>query len=467
MSNNTQKTIFITASRGFIVRNILRSGILNLLKQDGFRIVVFFNSAAGEIPQSLRDEFEDSQVALENVRCPARKRGHVRFARITAFLIPSRSTWYFSQIGSSANLNRAPYWKYVELFISNLVGRIGILKTVMRAVEQYLFTYKQYGKYFDRYNPALVFSTSVVSGSLDIDMMKEAKRRGIKTVSMPKGWDNVTRVLYRFEPDRLIVQNELMKDAVVPAQRIKREKVIVAGFPQFDWYRRPEILRSREEYLSSLGLDPRRKLIFFGSEGRWAPHDDVIAALLVQWIKENATSVPCSLLIRPHFSDVKNKRFEKFAETSAHVVVDRNFTVSDFFGDNWNPGVEETKRFTNLLYHSDILVTTASTLSLDAACFDTPLINIAFGVLYHPKTGKDISRILYDQTHFDWVRDTNAIDMVESREEFLVILNNYLLHPQTKSKERKLLIERLCYRVDGHSSKRIADVIKSLLRQEK
>lgn len=465
MSINAQKTIFITASRGFIVRNILRSGVLDLLKQDGFRVVVFFCNPAADIPQKLRDEFEDGRVILENARCSPRKPGHVRFAKLTALLVFSKSTWHHSQMGNKTNLGRAFFWKYLELVFSVVVSRFGFLKTVARYAERKFFTYRDYQRYFDTYNPSIVFSTSIVSGSLDIEMMKEAKARGIATISMPKGWDNITKALYRFVPDVLVVQNEYMKRGAIRSQGVQPEKIVVTGFPQFDWYRRPEILQSREEYCASIGFEPKRKIIFFGSEGRWAPNGNSIVSLLADWVQNGSLVAPCSLFVRPHFSDAGEKRFDAFKNISPHIVIDESFTLSDFFSDNWDPGVEETKKFINLIYHMDVLVTVASTLTLDAACFNKPIINIIFNVLRHPKTGRDISHLLYTQDHYDWVFETNAIDLVRTKEELHESINRYIADPSRKSRERIVLRDLLCERVDGRASERLSDVIRQTASQ--
>ena len=56
------KTIFITITRGFIVKNVLRSGGLNELKKRGYRIVIFL--ACREVPEYIKDEFAGDQVIL-------------------------------------------------------------------------------------------------------------------------------------------------------------------------------------------------------------------------------------------------------------------------------------------------------------------------------------------------------------------------------------------------------------------
>ena len=108
------------------------------------------------------------------------------------------------------------------------------------------------------------------------------------------------------------------------------------------------------------------------------------------------------------------------------------------------------------------MITVASTLVLDAAAYDKPSIGIAYGVLYNPKTGKDVSEELYETDHFHAVMVTGAVDLVRTEKELVESINNALVNPEKKKNERENLLKNLCYRVDGNSSKRIVDVIDSV-----
>lgn len=462
------KTIMIVITRGFILRNVLRSGLLDLLKAK-YRVVILLATKKDQpIPQELRDEFEDKNVSLHGIAEP--KMGGLfdrlyRFvSRWTFWLVYTRSGWVFSRIGNFNRLNRAPIWQYVEYAIFSVLTRIDPLKHAARWVEKNMFRHDCYGALFAAHKPDVVFSTSIVS-KMDIVLMKEAQRRGIKTVSMPKGWDNITKGLYHVVPDKLIVQNPLMRQGAVKQQLIPSEKIAVCGFSQFDWYRKPEILLSREEYCSRVGLNPVKKIIFFGSEGAWAPHDDDIAQMLAQMVNtDGLLATPAQLFVRPHFTDVKKRRFDRLADLE-NVVVDESITVSDVLHCNWDPKNEETILFANLLHHCDLLVNVASTLTLDAACFDKPIISVAFGTLFHPRTGQDVSHLYYEMDHYADVLKTKAVDLVHSQEALLAAVNQGLLHPERKREERKRLIADLCYKVDGQSSSRMFAAIDNLVKE--
>jgi hypothetical protein len=459
-----KKTIFIVVTRGFIVRNILRTGVLDFLKKANARIVIFFPLYGDRvIPQYLRNEFEDLQVSLIGVKEP-QKKGIVQkinklFSKLSSQLVFTLTTWKYNLIGKKSKMQRAKIWSYLEMYVYTVLSKIHFLKKIARAIEQHVFRDTYYGEYFTKYKPDVVFSTSIMS-KLDIQFMKEAKSHGVKTVSMPKGWDNVAKLLYRVVPDISVFHNNVMKEHAIKEQRIDPDTIVVSGFPQFDMYKDQSILLSRNEYLKKIGLDLERKLLFFGSEGSWTPQDDTIADFLVSYVANDTLGEKVSLIIRPHFSDIKAERFNRF-KNIAHVWVDDSITISDFFWDNWDPSMEETKLFINTLYHSAVTISIASTLALDACVLDKPVVAVGFKALYHPITKKDITKRLYDSDHYQSVLQTNAIDLVLDEKAFQASLKAYLADPKIKTEERTALIEKLCYKIDGNSSKRIVDAILS------
>jgi len=357
-------------------------------------------------------------------------------------------------------------WRLLDFFFLALVRFFSLfypLKPIFRWADFYFFSEKNKNikNYFDEFHPDLIFSTSIIS-SLDIAFMKEAKRRGIKTVSMQKSWDNATRDYYRFIPDYFLVQNELLIDISSRLQRIPKNSIYTVGLPQFDWYKRDEVLRSREEHFARMGFDQERSLLFFGSEGMWAPEEAGIAKKIYEWILNDELARPCQLLVRPHYSNVKSDIFREF-RGKKDVVVD-NYRIVDFLNDRWDPSTEETIDLTNSVLHSDIMINAASTLSLDAACVDVPVIHIGFGCNY--KNGEDITDYyMYRTDHDKWVLSTGGTEKVDSFEELRNQINRYLVDPSLRSEGRKKLREKLCYKVDGKSSERMADAINDILRK--
>lgn len=451
--NNNTKTVFITVGRGFVARNILRSGVLEHLKKRNARVVIFLNDIHGnELPESFRKEFEDEQVSVEIVSPPRLGRLQRRFERYTSLLVynyHNRKVRYLRSGTSQVLL-------WCEWFMLAPLSHLHILKHLVRFFEQRLFENRNYATYFDRYRPDIILSTSAIS-SFDVAFMKEAKRRSVKTVSMPRGWDNIISVLYKVIPDVLVVYNNDMKRDAIRYQRIPEERIRVCGLPQFDWYRKEGVIVSREAYCKSIGLDPARKIIVWGSTGIWTPDDNNIAETLADVVSKDNLALPASLLVRPYPMEAKTKRLEHLNRWD-NVFVDTNFTLSDFFRDHTDPSVAEIKQFVNTMYHADAVVTLCSTLSLDALCVDRPVINTVFKGFYD-KSGRDISYMLYLHDHYRPLFKLGAIALTCDERELIDAINEALLHPERRKEERKAGLEALCYTVDGNASKRIADAV--------
>jgi len=433
------------------------------LKKSNYRIFVFF--PAKKIPAYLRDEFEDEQVTLVPIRVASTKALRLFRKFFFGYLIFSRSARYcalnFSdnakiRFFSKEFLKKTKIVPGLRYLYLRVMSRSASVKLLYRYAERKFFTQKhpEIQQYFDAHGPDVVFSTSSTS-HLDVSFIKEAKQRNVLTVSMPKSWDTITRGYMEILPDRFIVPNKPSRDAAVRLQDVPADRISIVGIPQFDWYVRKDIIKSREEHFKKKGLDPALPLIFFGSEGVWAAHDHEVAEMIHKWAKDNQLAKPCQLLVRAHYTNAYTDVFKNL-RNKQRVAVD-DYRIVDFMPDRWDPSTEEIIDFINTLYHCDIMINAASTLTLDAVCFDKPVINIGFGCVYEGGNlkGKDITSALYDSDHFTWVLETKATTKADTPVILQEQINKYLLNPKYKAQEREILRRELCYKVDGKSSARL------------
>lgn len=456
-----KKVIFITVTRGIIARNILRTKFFQLLRErNDVRIVVLIPVISGaRIPEYLFKEIEGANVKIEVVP-NKRIRGFERlFNGFLTKLAFTESTAIALQFHIMKSRRKSALMVSLYKVLYGKLSRITWFKRLMRFVYCTIFRKEYYDYYFETYRPDVVFSTSIAS-QFDVQLIKEAKRRGIKTVSMPKSWDNLHKLFFRIVPDLFLVQNQLMEEAVVELQAISKEKIRVVGFPQFDMYRDTSIISSRESYCKRKNFNPTKPILFFGSEGNWSVGDIKIVNDIIDARKEGR--IPdCNILIRPHFGHVKRHPYGQF-DNIPRVYIDDGYRTSDFFYDEWDPTVDDMIDFTNSLYHSALLITFASTLALDAVCFDKPIIAVRYGVRYIE--GKDRSDLLYKTDHYKWVLQTDGVSLVNSKNELFSTMSKYLKNPEFKRNERKKLCDALCYKVDGRSSDRIVHELIQAVR---
>ena len=462
------KTVFIVISRSFLTRNILRSGTLEHLKKRGYRVIIFFQ--AREIPQYLKEEFENEQVALHAFMIVP----HWFHRRINILkryflnthisnLIIRFETRKRIKLPSGLITSPAPsiLATLARLSLLKILSRFTLAKRLFRLIELHVLHQKNadVSGYFEKYAPDAVLSTSLISG-FDVLFLKEACRRGIKTISMPKGWDNVTKEYYPVIPDWFASPNDVSTRCAIELQDMRPGRVRTVGLPQFDWYARPEIRRTREEHLVAKGLDPSRKVIFFGSEGAWSQNDWRIAELLYEWIKIDALGVPSQLFVRPHYSDVQSPKFDNL-RGKPNVFVD-DYPKIDFLVDKWDPTVADTIDFTNSILHSDVVVNIASSLSLDAACADRPIVLVGFGCEFEGEKDVTIPK-LYGSDHIRWLEESGGTDRADSPEELKKIVTRALENPAWRAEGREKLRTGLCYRVDGMSSERLANLVSEVV----
>src|SRR3989344_6429226 len=124
-----------------------------------------------------------------------------------------------------------------------------------------------YKDYFEKYKPDIVFSTDVYD-DFDQALIKEAKIRKIFVIGMIRSWDNnISKGLMRCFPDKLIVNNEVIRKEATELHNYPEGNIFIGGLPQFDDYLKAPFKR-REEFFGSIGGNPEKRTILFSPGSR-------------------------------------------------------------------------------------------------------------------------------------------------------------------------------------------------------
>jgi CDP-glycerol glycerophosphotransferase (TagB/SpsB family) len=115
------------------------------------------------------------------------------------------------------------------------------------------------------------------------------------------------------------------------------------------------------------------------------------------------------------------------------------------------------------LKHMSILICYASSISVDAAVFNKPVININYEIKKNNIMLKSPTQH-YNSEHYSNALKTEAIDLVNSEKELIESINKYLTNSLIKSAERKKLVNEQCTFTDGQSGTRIANFILNLIK---
>jgi CDP-glycerol glycerophosphotransferase (TagB/SpsB family) len=112
----------------------------------------------------------------------------------------------------------------------------------------------------------------------------------------------------------------------------------------------------------------------------------------------------------------------------------------------------------SLLRRADVSLTVGSTLAIDAALCDTPIIGVAFDGTHRLPYGRSIRRA-YDYTHYQPLVETGGLRLAESEGKMIELVNRYLADPELDHDGRATIVREQAWKVDGHSGERVARLI--------
>jgi hypothetical protein len=453
------KTLFILLDSGTAIRNILRTDVLKVLKAQGDIRIIIFSPVADD---DFKKEFLAENVFIEPV--PKWKPNPI----VKSLRSLKKDIWADrANVFTFKQKRDKKEGRFLRRFVLKVLMNNHSVKNGDSYIEsleklELFFTPSLAGYYFEKYKPDLIFYTTIYFKDLCIEI--EAQKRRIKTVCFIHSWDNPTsKGPFQVIPDRIIVWNNILKDELMRYHDFPSEKIVISGVPQFDIYVDKAHCLSKDEFFKKWGLDTARKLITYttGTPGM-TPFDHEIVELLYEALQKNSFIYPSQLLIRLHPKD-KYDYYKKF-ENKPHLVIQMPGKPADT-NDSWNPTREDMYGLAELMRYSDVVINVASTITIDAVSFDTPVINVAFDG-FQTKPYKNSCRRYYDYEHYKNIVKTDGVKIAYSKEELIDYINLYLNDPSIDAGGRKKIREEQCWKLDGNSGRRIAEYILHYLYDE-
>ena len=461
------KVIMLTIAKGLIVRNLLQNDFYELLKKH-FDKVVILTTAVND--QRFVEEFKADNVTIIPLLEVRDNFFGQLIANINRYIIYNDGTEMLT--GHNFDRRRGAefiFWRLKHLFlrlIFKFLSKIKILRKILRSID-YLFLHREavrkYRLLIKTYLPNVIFATNIMDAT-EADLLKAARREKVVTLGMVKSWDNFSKKYFRARADKLAVWNQFMFQQAQALQDYKPDDVTIVGVPQFDYYIDPSRLLSREEFCKRTGLDPKKKIIFFGSEGKLLLTDPDIVGLMRDFIVNGELAADCQIFVRPHWAYTNDR--EKFKDffNVREVVVDRFHNFSSGFSDSWDYSREQMDYFLNCIYHSVVVVNTASTLTLDAAALNRPVILIQFGGKENVSKYETIAD-LYTSDYYKEVLVYKAALTADSKASLRAAINRCLQDQNVLHAERERFKKYFCFAPDGQAGKRLFNLIYDSTKQ--
>jgi hypothetical protein len=455
-------TIFLSITHGFQARDLLRTDVLTVLQSHGVRVVVLTPNHEDEY---FTREFGGPGVCFEPLFMGSSRLEQALGAFRRFVLANFRLNQTIHALNERFHRSRRPRYVLIRL-LNRFFGRVPAARRAWMRLEALLFPGTQYDAVFRRYAPSLVVTGTPGSIAADAHLLRAARRFRVRTVCVVLSWDNLTSKGHMAAvPDDLIVWNDIMKREAREFHDYPPDRVHVAGVAHFDVYARPEAPGDRERFFRRHGLDPDRRLITFGTITPWLfPYNADIAEILARAIAEGRFTQPVQLLVRLHpqvlqpgTQHTENvERYQAIAETYPHVHLDVPKVKSRAL--MWDLAQDDMHHLAELMRHSDVTVNAGSTLTIDSAIMDTPIVNVGFDGDREVPYAQSVVRI-YDFTHYANIVRTGGVRIARSADELIKHINAYLEDPSLDREARARIVSEQCFRIDGHSGQRVGRLL--------
>ncbi|OGF66328.1 hypothetical protein A3I27_02465 [Candidatus Giovannonibacteria bacterium RIFCSPLOWO2_02_FULL_43_11b] len=438
------KTIFITSFHSHISRNILLSDFFEKLKaKKDLRIVLIVPIFKAEY---FKSTFGGENVFVEGVPL------YLASKTFLGLFFKRLSRTFFDTGTTRGKRKYKVYWdrKYFYFIGSSFVsffGRSFFMQNVVRKLDYVLSSKGFFWDLLKKYSPSLIFSTDMHNEN-DVALMQDAKRGGIKIMGMWRSWDNPTQQMLRVFPDILICGSEELKKESIILHNYPEGKIIVTGHPHYDRYLKAP-LSSKEEFFRRFNLDPAKPFILF------APGGDKIIHVndTDPYILEILETLGYQVLVRyPPGEDIKSLDVRKWPEG---IVFDK----PGYRFSGW-PDFEIMKKddenLIDQIHYSSLVITGPTSIPLDAALMDKPVIIADIYPTQGNKYDKGWGFLL---NHIAKLLNTKGTWHAETREQFIEAVQSYLKDPTIHKDGRARIREIWFTHADGKASNRLIDAI--------
>ncbi len=476
--------ILIATSRNFTIRYLLYSDIMSTLEQAGARFVLVLRD--GDLDY-YREKFSGRNVVLEPLMINA-SRSLIRSTAFGRIFTMARGIMNGgggevknttvgvrrSQIQLSGAIGvRALLERFTAIVLGSLGSRLRFLRNFFVRLEGWLMPGRNYDDLFRRHAPDTAIVSSLGFG-IDPLIMRSARRNGCPVISIIHSWDNPSTKGYRgADADLVITWNEAMKQELRYFHDIPERNIEIGGVAHWDFYfdgRFEKQASSRDEFFRRYDLDPRRRLLFYGagSNKNFPRTFDVIEGLLER-MAAGELAEPAQVLMRLHPAyldrgrvlkdaivlDEYRDRMEQLSRRFPELVR-FNIPRMKVLTEDIDMPPEDMQDLAEMIHFCDALLNEYSTLMIEGAVFDVPVINVG---LFHFRDTNLPAKHFEEYYHIRRILDTEAFDAAYSFEDLVDRINSAFQDPGARQAGRRRLVDRELAWNRGTAGRRIASMI--------
>jgi len=478
--------VMLAIHQGFSVRYLLQTDIFTTLKKY-CDIVILCQDGAVEFTQRFADEHV-SVTCVDAASSREFQIGH-RLERLFAFIrhythaghVQTTEDHYQIAVKDGNLFGAGLKTRILHRLLRGLIltaRRVKFIRQLILRVESRLYLPKTHTEILGRHKPDLVITTSLGTFDYDQYVMRAASRLGIPTTTIVLSWDNTTARGYPGAmPDHAIAWTNAMTEELVKFNDMPQEECWTGGIAHFDPYYRDDHGFDPVTFKQSLGIDSEKRVILVATKSPNAyAYNPNLAKILAEAIEDGRLPPDCQVLLRIHplhyrFSNGKPaygellRVYQDLAAKHPSIVLNEPEIGSNAM--DYDMAEAEILFLTRLLKSTDVLVNIFSTMNIEGAIFDVPLVNVSFEdehLLYPAPTDARFDIMIdWRATHNQRLLATDGCRTVWNGNEMIDAVRDYLQSPEMDAEGRRRIVKQEAGPNQGNAGRSIANHILAQL----
>jgi len=314
----------------------------------------------------------------------------------------------------------------------------------------------------ERVEPDLVIAPTGGYDTLVWDGLRSASTLSIPSLLLVHNWDNLSsKGAFAVRPDYLGVWGEQSREHAERIHGFPRERVALLGAPSFEPYFRHRAGSTEPPF-------PFRYALFAGC---YAPFDELSALeRLEREIAERRLDL--KIVYRPHPHRRPRKRPDFFDEAEfENVVLDpqmRDIYLTSFAEDE--RGAERAKPlfpaldyYPALFEHAELVICPLSTMVVEAALFEKPVIVIAYDDGIHPNPPSVV--VSYD--HFEGIDRIDGFELCRREEQLAPFLSRLARERNEPARPLREQVGWWLHQDERSYAERLTDLLATIAERER
>jgi hypothetical protein len=457
MKVKRRKRILLLITNEFAALNVIHSGLINELAHT-YDIHILSNFIkVGEISEINARLGTDIQHLDRPLPTETRLIKTLRWVEKAVF-------FYHFQIKTQQikELDETGILKYLRKSILFITSLLNINLFILRILRKIIIRPSRNAS-MKRDLLDLRFDGVISSSPFDIRENQVVNDLALPALALVISWDNLTtKGLINANHDHLLVWNKFMAEEYEKFHKpvsLNEEKVHITGIPRFDLYFRPETSRRTDsDFKATFGMEPQDKFILFATSAvKHFPNQIDIVNHLVAYTRDKPN---LKIIVRCHPGD--NPSRYHILKKHSHVKIWASAPVNSSCSEQLAP-YSPLLSLAEMLQCCQVCVHVASTLRLDAAACNRPVISVAYdGDLVLPYRSS-VAR-LYAYSHQIPLNKLNIDVMVFSKSQLYAALDATLFETPPAQPNYRNRVKEFIHFTEPDSIRATMNVLREWLR---